>query len=210
MYDLAMRLPLLVWVAAALIVQLSEFRQYIHAASSVDPLKMMLRLSLILFLWLIAAMVALRTRPSMKASGLEPRLSALAGTFLMYGVGFFPRHELSPAAAVVATLMTMVGSIAAIVALWQLGRSFSIMAESRRLITTGPYRFIRHPLYMAEEIAMVGIFMQFASIWTALLFAAQIAFQLRRMHNEEVVLSMAFPEYDIYQQHTARLIPGVY
>ena len=71
-------------------------------------------------------------------------------------------------------------------------------------------RFVRHPLYLAEELAIIGIFMQFASAWTALLLAVQIAFQLRRMHNEEVVLTETFPEYAAYRRRTARLIPGVY
>jgi protein-S-isoprenylcysteine O-methyltransferase Ste14 len=52
--------------------------------------------------------------------------------------------------------------------------------------------------------------MQFASVWTVLLLAVQIAFQLRRMHNEEAVLSESFPEYADYRRKTARLIPGVY
>jgi Isoprenylcysteine carboxyl methyltransferase (ICMT) family len=32
------------------------------------------------------------------------------------------------------------------------------MAETRQLVTSGPYRFVRHPLYAAEEIAMLDLF----------------------------------------------------
>jgi protein-S-isoprenylcysteine O-methyltransferase Ste14 len=84
------------------------------------------------------------------------------------------------------------------------------MAETRQLVTSGPYSFVRHPLYAAEELAMLGLFMQFASIWTVLLLVVQFGFQLRRMHNEELVLIASFPEYDTYRQSTARLIPGIY
>ena len=84
------------------------------------------------------------------------------------------------------------------------------MAETRQLVTAGPYRLVRHPLYLAEQIAIIGVFIQYASVWTALLLAMQIAFQLRRMHNEELVLTASFPEYSAYRQTTARLIPGVY
>jgi protein-S-isoprenylcysteine O-methyltransferase Ste14 len=38
----------------------------------------------------------------------------------------------------------------------------------------------------------------------------QIAFQLRRMQNEEAVLSESFPEYAAYRQRTARLLPRIY
>ena len=57
---------------------------------------------------------------------------------------------------------------------------------------------------------MVGVFLQFASGWTALLLLVQIGFQLRRMHNEERVLAVSFPEYTAYQHTTTRLIPGIY
>ena len=122
----------------------------------------------------------------------------------------FPGHELSLSLEMTSTVLVLVGTVGAVVALYQLGRSFSIMAETRQLVTSGPYRFARHPLYLTEAIATFGLFMQFASLWTALLFAAQIAFQLRRMHNEEAVLTVSFPEYAVYRQTTARLIPGLY
>jgi protein-S-isoprenylcysteine O-methyltransferase Ste14 len=132
------------------------------------------------------------------------------GTSLVYAIALFPRRELSPAAGIVATLLVLGGSLAALFALMRLGRSFSVMAEARQLVTSGVYRFVRHPLYCAEAVATIGVVMQFLSLWTALLFAVQIAFQLRRMHNEEIVLGEIFPEYAVYKARTARLIPGIY
>jgi protein-S-isoprenylcysteine O-methyltransferase Ste14 len=110
----------------------------------------------------------------------------------------------------VSTLLILFGSAAAVITLVRLGRSFSMMAEARRLVTSGPYRFVRHPLYIAEELAMIGLLMQFFSLSSAFVLAVQIAFQLRRMHNEEAVLAESFPEYAAYQQRTARLLPGIY
>jgi len=212
MYDSLMRLPLLGWGLFAATAQLTGIIQLMDTRS-VDfayAIQVAARLSMIAFILLATAAVLLRTRPSGKASGLEPRISALVGSFMMYGMVLFPRHHLSLSGEILSTLLTIIGSIGAVVALSQLGRSFSIMAESRQLVTTGPYRFVRHPLYLAEGIATVGVFMQFASVYTALLLAAHIAFQLRRLHNEELVLSTRFPEYADYSQTTARLIPRIY
>jgi protein-S-isoprenylcysteine O-methyltransferase Ste14 len=100
----------------------------------------------------------------------------------------------------ISSLLVLFGSAAAVIALVRLGRSLSMMAEARRLVTSGPYRFVRHPLYLAEELAIIGISMQFFSLSTAFVLAVQIAFQLRRMHNEEAVLSEIFPEYAAYRQ----------
>jgi protein-S-isoprenylcysteine O-methyltransferase Ste14 len=212
-YDLLMRVPLLGYAVFFATLQMAGLARFTHeadAALAAYAIGMAMRLSTIAFLLLLAAATILRARPAGKARGLEPRISAFIGAFLVYAIPLFPRHELSVAAEMVSTLLVLVGSSAAVVALLQLGRSFSMMAEARRLVTSGPYRWVRHPLYVAEELAVIGIFMQFLSLWTALLLALQIAFQLRRMHNEEVVLTQTFPEYAAYRQQTARLIPGVY
>jgi len=140
----------------------------------------------------------------------QPRVSALLGSFLISAVVLFPRRELAPAAGWVSTLLVLVGDSIAAVVLIQLRGSFSIMAEARQLATSGPYRFVRHPLYLAEEVATIGGVMQFLSIWTALLVVVPIACQIRRMRNEEIVLMEAFPEYSSYKRKTARIIPGLY
>jgi protein-S-isoprenylcysteine O-methyltransferase Ste14 len=169
-----------------------------------------MRLSLIGFFVVLVASVATRGTPIDKAQGIEPRLSALLGTLLITAIVFLPRHELSPALGAVSTGLILCGNAFAIAVLLRLGRSFSVMAEARQLVTAGVYRHVRHPLYLAEEIAAVGCAMQFFSLWAVLLLAAQIAFQLRRMANEERVLAENFPEYARYRQNTARLIPGLY
>ena len=212
MYDSLMRLPLLGWGLFAATAQIAGLRQLLDVRSVdfVYASHIAMRLSMIAFILLASAAVLFRIRPTEKARGLEPRISALVGSFIMYGMVLFPRRDLSLSGEIISTLLIMTGNVGAVLALSQLGRSFSIMAETRRLVTTGPYRLVRHPLYLAEEIAMVGVFMQFASVWTALLLAVQIAFQVRRMHNEELVLTASFPEYDAYRHTTARLIPGIY
>jgi protein-S-isoprenylcysteine O-methyltransferase Ste14 len=84
------------------------------------------------------------------------------------------------------------------------------MPEARRLVTGGPYRFLRRPVYVFEEIGVIGLVLPFASPWTLLWLLLHAAFQFQRMKNEERVLGSAFPEYDDYARRTARVIPGLY
>ena len=215
LYDVLMRLPMLMWSAFLGLVTVVGLQQYMRQADPALPgavyiLNVAMRLSVIAYLVVIAATVLLRMRPTRKARGVEPRISALIGTFLLTAVVVFPRRDLSVPAGLVSAVLTMTGSIFAVVVLMHLRESFSIMAEARQLVTTGVYRLVRHPLYLGEEIAAIGVVMQFFSLWTALILAVQIGFQLRRMRNEEVILTAIFPEYLAYCKKTARIFPGIY
>jgi protein-S-isoprenylcysteine O-methyltransferase Ste14 len=214
-YDALMRLPILGYgmlIGWASVIGLAK---YVGSADPTLPnalyrLDIAMRVSNIAFVILLAIMAVVRGRATGKARGVEPRISALVGTFLVYAVVLFPRRELSVGGEIAATALILLGTTLAAYVLTQLGRSFSVMAETRRLVTTGVYRIVRHPLYVAEEIAAIGLVIQFLSYWTLLLLAVHIGFQLRRMRNEEVVLIRTFPEYDAYKAKTARLIPGIY
>jgi protein-S-isoprenylcysteine O-methyltransferase Ste14 len=217
-YDVLMRLPLLSWAFVGATAAGLGLVPYLHKGAAaaaalsapVLAVTIAMRLSTFIFFVLLAAAAIARARPTAMALGAAPRLCALAGSLLVYAIPFFPRRELSPAAGIVSTLLALAGSAGAGFVLIQLGCSFSIMAEARRLVTSGVYRVVRHPLYLAEELAVFGVVMQFLSYWTALVLVVQIACQLRRMRNEEAVLAETFPEYTAYRARTARLIPRVY
>ena len=215
LYDMLMRLPIVAWAAVIVLASAQSLQHYLQTAEPTLPMivyaiNIAMRLSTIAFCAMIAAVVVLRCQPGAKARGIEPRLSALFGTFLASALVFFPRRELPVAVEIASILFVVAGNTVATIVLVQLGRSFSIMAEARRLVTSGFYGLVRHPLYLAEELAVIGVLIQFLSGWTLLLCAAQMAFQLRRIRNEECMLSGAFPEYTGYCLNTARLLPGIY
>lgn len=214
-YDRIMRIPVVVWSTALALRSATGLQQYVHAAdpalpSAVFAVEVAMRLSVIAFLVILVPTVVMRSSPIGRLRGPEPRISAFIGTFLITTVTLFPRHELSLIADLGSALLILTGEAFAVVALTQLRRSFSIMPEARELVTSGVYRFVRHPLYLAEGIATIGTVVQFLSVWTLMLLLVQFLFQLRRIKNEETILTEAFPHFAIYKKKTARLIPGIY
>ena len=214
-YDLWMRLPMVIWSTALALMSAAALEQNVRTADPALPgvvysVNIAMRLFVIAYLVILAAAVITRRPPIGKARGAAPRISALIGTFLITAVVLFPRRELPLPLAVVSMFLMLAGDGFAIVVLMQLRRSFSIMPEARELVTSGLYRFVRHPLYLAEEIVAIGSVMQFLSVWTAMLLVVQIAFQIQRISNEETVLTEIFPEYASYKRKTERIILGFY
>jgi protein-S-isoprenylcysteine O-methyltransferase Ste14 len=183
-------------------------QEWLAAKPGFDALKLLSEMASLCFLILVVSTTIVRLKPLRSADGIEPRFTALAGTFATAFIILIPPTvALTPALEIAALGLTAVGFFLSAYVLFWLGRSFSIMAEARRLVTAGPYRFVRHPLYAVEEIAIIGVLLLNLSLPAVLLIAAQWAFQLRRMHNEELVLTKAFPEYADYAARTPKVLP---
>ena len=187
---------------------IKDVQEWLSASSDFDILRLFSEIASLAFLALVVSTTIMRLKPLRSAEGIEPRVMALAGTFATVLVTLIPSTiPLSPALKIFALCLTATGfSLAAYVLYW-LGRSFSIMAEARRLVTAGPYGIVRHPLYSVEEIAVIGILLLNLSLPAVLLIAVQWTIQMRRMHHEERVLSQAFPEYASYAARTPKFLP---
>jgi protein-S-isoprenylcysteine O-methyltransferase Ste14 len=168
------------------------------------------RLASIAYIVLVVGLTIVRLKPIRNAEGFEPRLSALAGTFLSIALVMLPLADIGTGLRVTSLILIAAGWVlSACVLLW-LGRAFSVMAQARRLVTTGPYTIVRHPLYLCEEIMVLGVALMHLSIAAVFIVAVQWMFQLRRMTNEEKVLGAAFPECAAYAARTPKIIPRLF
>jgi protein-S-isoprenylcysteine O-methyltransferase Ste14 len=204
LYDAVMRLPLTLLAAYFL------WREWEALQGARDLARIAVHVATMVFLALIGGFTLARRRPVQRAVGVWPRVAALAGLLLLNSLMLLPRAPADPRWDAAALGLLLFGQFFCIVALLQLGRSLSVMPEARKLVTEGLYGRIRHPLYLAEAIATLGVLLQFRSLEALLLVVVQFAIQLWRMREEEKVLEAAFPEYAAYRLRTARLIPGVY
>jgi protein-S-isoprenylcysteine O-methyltransferase Ste14 len=207
--DLAGRSFLLLWFGAVVVAQLIQLINHLSANS--DSLSALLSVSYcvlaVAFSGLSVALTALRRPSRAVAAGWEPRISAILGTFLILTITFLPPVTMEPSIKVVALTIILVGLVLSVYCLSWLGKSYSVMATARKLVTGGPYRFVRHPLYAAEFLMMLGITIANFSPAAVLIFLAALCFQLRRAVNEEGILRAAFPEYEQYAREVPRIIP---
>ena len=103
--------------------------------------------------------------------------------------------------------MMAAGEGFAVASMLSLGRSFSIFSEVRELVTSGLYRFVRHPLYLGEMTAVWGYVIAWPAPWAigaALLFTG---LQSWRARIEDGRLARYHPGYADYRARTGFLWP---
>jgi protein-S-isoprenylcysteine O-methyltransferase Ste14 len=157
------------------------------------------------------------TRPMPRARDGRPmvRVAAFTGTLMQLLVGTFLGagpllYALPPIAGDISVVISIVSFSGALWSLAYLRRSLSIIPEARRLATGGPYRIVRHPLYLFEITAALGALAAGPGIVSAMSLVVFVGMQMVRAGYEERLLARAFPEYADYARRTRRLIPFVW
>ncbi len=85
------------------------------------------------------------------------------------------------------------------------------ISSDQRVISTGPYAIVRHPLYVALIVTALGMPLALGSYWAALLVVPIVALLLWRLLDEEAYLVDDLPRYSEYEKKVHwRLIPGIF
>ena len=114
---------------------------------------------------------------------------------------------------IVGLTVFLIGIGCFVVARHTLGRNWSQTVsakEDHQLVTSGPYRFVRHPMYGAGLVACVGAAIVVGGAFVFMLITLLPIF-LWRVGAEDKLMTEHFPgQYPAYMRHTKRLIPFVY
>jgi protein-S-isoprenylcysteine O-methyltransferase Ste14 len=145
---------------------------------------------------------------------MTPRLRSIVATVILVAcmLALYLLHHLIGRGAVALALQ----ALAVLLMVWArltFGvRSFNATANPTAggLVTTGPYRYWRHPIYAAILLFLwAGVLSNPATIAIALGVVATLATAVR-IHAEETMLRSTFAEYDAYAARTKRVIPFVF
>jgi protein-S-isoprenylcysteine O-methyltransferase Ste14 len=165
---------------------------------------------LLLYYLVLWGLMLLRPSPIAQTDGFLPSLNAFIGAYLPWTIVLFSRSEASAGQKLASATLLLFGTALMVVVILHLGRAFSIVPQARCLVRTGPYAIVRNPLYLAEEVALLGTLLQFYSLVALVVLLAHAALQVRRIFYEESLLRDIFPDYEGYARATSRLIPYVW
>ena len=214
-YDRLAAMPLMLWCGFCLSAQLPLVTRHITNLLSgiivpVDILQFAALLGSAAFNFAAIHFLISRSKPTAKSRGIFPRVTAFASAFLGVTIYFLPTSHLTLGMQVISNILIFGGYSGALFVLLRLGRAFAIMPEARELKMHGPYAFVRHPLYVCETIAYLGMVLQFREPWALLIMAASSMLMYVRTIFEERVLEDEYSEYASYCRRTARFIPGLF
>jgi protein-S-isoprenylcysteine O-methyltransferase Ste14 len=156
-----------------------------------------------------------RDTPRQKEQDPIGRIVSYAGGFGVYGfiqyASFFRPDWLdvtdNAGLGLAGIAVGLIGVFIEIWAVWHLRFAFSTEPAARRLVTSGPYRIARHPIYTGACLAYLGMLMSHPTIPLAIALSGWAVCVGLRMRYEEAILTKAFPEYVDYRRRVGALMP---
>ena len=130
-------------------------------------------------------------------------VSSTLSSFLYYD---FPFIFYSQAAGIILTLAGYILFIWSVIARGRYATSWA-MQKTHKLVTWGPYRFVRHPSYLAYFLLFTGLLIMWPNLLTLVPLVA-IPGYIKATDKEEKLLEAHFGnEYKDYQRKTGRFFP---
>ena len=125
-------------------------------------------------------------------------------------VNFAP---INPAVSILGVLLCVAGMVFLVWARQHLGMNWSQTVATKQgheLVSSGPYRYVRHPMYTGGLIACIGSAIAAGGAWIFLLLILGTIF-LWRVSAEDRLMEQQFPsEYPNYKRRTKALIPFIW
>lgn len=136
----------------------------------------------------------------------------LAQFVLIGAVALLPGHHWEVTARHLGIAIATI-AIALVLGLWAarwLGKGLTPLPLPNGrvdLVTSGPYRWMRHPMYAAVILGMAGVAVRSGSWWSAAAWFGLVILLTIKSRWEERHLEAEFPGYPDYRRRTGRFLP---
>jgi protein-S-isoprenylcysteine O-methyltransferase Ste14 len=174
-----------------------------------------------LFVWLFASFSAKRdARSQTSISRLMQMLLVITAYFLLFhgdtGIGplgwrFVPA---APFWWILGVALTVAGILLSFWARFFLGRNWSAtvtIKQNHELVRSGPYRFVRHPIYSGLLLAILGTALNFGELRGLLaLLLALVGWKWKSLLEETFMQQQFGDSYRVYQRQVKALVPFVW
>jgi protein-S-isoprenylcysteine O-methyltransferase Ste14 len=154
------------------------------------------------FLWAVARRPPAK-RPAREPAAFVACAAAILGAIALRG----PDDGVSTGMLIAGEAVALASCAFLLASVLALGTCFGVLPEARGLVTRGPYRLVRHPVYVGELGVCAGLVMGAPTAWNLVAAVVLVAGQLWRMRLEERALAREFPDYAAYAARTPRLLP---
>jgi protein-S-isoprenylcysteine O-methyltransferase Ste14 len=191
-----------------LVARTDEYWVYLANGIFGSPLLSLLVTALsALYMTIIVFILAAAGRPLARYETLMPNLSAVVGGFGVYLFGVLEPAETRLLGVYIPLALLAAGAAIVLWALWYLRRAFSIVPQARAVVENGPYRYIRHPMYVGNMLTIAGLGLIISTPSAVFLSIICLALQVARARYEDHLLASTFDEYGAYMSRVNAFLP---
>lgn len=176
--------------------------------------------AIFLTVWFIGAFGTTPTQTANLGKRVAARLGGVLLILLLFALPpinnyfrFIPAKDVNPVLGWTSVALATIGVGIAIWARVYLGRNWGMpktLRQEHELVTSGPYRYVRHPIYTGVLIAILGAVVLQGIIWLIVLGYFVYYFS-RSAHTEEGHMLERFPDsYPAYISRTKKFIPFIF
>ncbi len=201
----------LVMVPAAAVVALIDLAALARGGAGAAGLLRLCGSALAGAFYLLIIWCYLRRPPATAtSSSVTAHAAAVTATMAPFAFPLLPLAAVSWGRVFAGDILLVAGLAGSLWALGSLGRNLSVLAQARAVVQRGPYRWLRHPLYLAEMVSSLGLTVIVGTVPAVAVWLALCGLQVYRAVREEQVLLRSLPAYRDYRNRTAALLPGVF
>lgn len=156
---------------------------------------------------------ATETRP-MQRLVMSTALLSIAGLFVFCGLDYrFGWSQVSPVVAILGDVLMAAGLLVNLLVFREnsFGGSSIEIVSDQKMISSGPYSLVRHPMYAGVLVMVLGVPLALGSAWGLVILLITTPVLMFRIRDEEKMLRQDLLGYSDYAQHVKyRLLPFVW